>query len=184
MLVLEMNGEPLPADHGYPVRLLVPGWVGIASIKWLGSLEVSTQALQSPWNTIWYRMTGGDYPGDSPPLTDVPVRSTFELPWRAEFAAGVAVTLHGRSWSGAAPIERVEVSVDGGVTWDTAQLTGPHRRYSWTHWQVPWVPGGAGAYELLARATDRLGRTQPDVVPFNSEGYLFWAVVRHPVTVV
>jgi DMSO/TMAO reductase YedYZ molybdopterin-dependent catalytic subunit len=184
MLVLEMNGEPLPPDHGYPIRLLVPGWVGIASIKWLGSLEVSTGALESPWNTIWYRMTGGDYPSDSPPLTDVPVRSTFELPWRAELSAGVPVILHGRSWSGAAPIERVEVSVDGGATWVTPELTGPHRRYSWVHWQVPWVPGVAGTHELLARATDKLGRTQPDAVPFNTEGYLFWAVVRHPVTVV
>jgi DMSO/TMAO reductase YedYZ molybdopterin-dependent catalytic subunit len=184
MLVLEMNGEPLPLDHGAPVRLLVPGWVGIASIKWLGQLEVSGRQLQSPWNTIWYRMTGGAYPSDAPPLTDVPVRSTFELPWGARFAAGTPVTLRGRSWSGAAPIERVDVSLDGGATWQTLQLSGPNRRYSWAHWQVRWVPPSPGTHELLARATDKRGRTQPDTVPFNNEGYLFWAVVRHPVTVV
>ncbi|HEY7043648.1 MAG TPA: molybdopterin-dependent oxidoreductase, partial [Nocardioidaceae bacterium] len=62
LLVLEMNGEPLPPDSGFPARLLVPGWVGIASIKWLGELQVSRTALTSPWNTKWYRMTGGDYP--------------------------------------------------------------------------------------------------------------------------
>jgi DMSO/TMAO reductase YedYZ molybdopterin-dependent catalytic subunit len=184
MLVLEMNGEPLPLDHGAPVRLLVPGWVGIASIKWLGQLEVSSRQLQSPWNTIWYRMTGGAYPSDAPPLTDVPVRSTFELPWGARIAAGQPVTLRGRSWSGSAPIERVDVSLDGGATWQTPQLSGPNRRYSWAHWQVRWVPPSIGTHELLARATDKRGRTQPDTVPFNNEGYLFWAVVRHPVTVV
>ena len=79
-----MNGEPLLPDHGYPLRLVLPGWVGIASIKWLGSLEVSTTELTSPWNTKWYRMTGGAYPADSPPLTDNPVRSAWELPWGAE----------------------------------------------------------------------------------------------------
>jgi DMSO/TMAO reductase YedYZ molybdopterin-dependent catalytic subunit len=184
MVVLEMNGEPLPLDHGYPVRLLVPGWVGIASIKWLGRLEVSTRPLESPWNTIWYRMTGGDYPPDSPPLTDVPVRSTFEVPWGATFDAGTPVTLRGRSWSGAAPVTRVDVSLDGGATWQSPRLTGPHHRYSWVHWEVPWLPTELGAHQLLARATDKLGHAQPDAVPFNNEGYLFWAVVRHPVTVV
>jgi DMSO/TMAO reductase YedYZ molybdopterin-dependent catalytic subunit len=184
LLVFEMNGAPLPPDHGFPLRLFVPGWVGIASIKWLGSLEVSTTPLESPWNTKWYRMTGGDYPPDSPPLTDVPVRSSFEIGWGAELPAGQPVTLSGRSWSGAAPVERVEVSVDGGRTWVTPELSGPTGQHSWTRWEVPWIPPSPGRYELLARATDKLGRTQPDVVPFNNEGYLFWAVVRHPVTVV
>ncbi len=183
MLAVEMNGEPLRPDHGYPLRLFVPGWVGIASIKWLGQLEVSTTRLESPWNTTFYRMTGGDYPADSPPLTDVPVTSSFELPWDAVFRAGEQVTLAGRSWSGAAAIERVEVSVDGGETWQTPRLNGPNAKHSWARWEVSWVPR-PGSYELLARATDKLGRTQPDTVPFNSEGYLFWAVVRHPVTVI
>lgn len=184
LLVTEMNGEPLPADHGYPLRLFVPGWVGVASIKWLGQLEVSTRRLESPWNTIWYRMTGGNYPADSPPLTEVPVRSSFELPWQAELTAGRPVTLAGRSWSGAAAIESVDVSVDGGRTWLSPVLRGPNGKHAWVRWELPWTPAEPGRYELLARATDRLGRRQPDTVPFNSEGYLFWAVVRHPVVVV
>lgn len=184
LLVLEMNGEALPPDHGFPLRLLVPGWVGIASIKWLGELEVSTKALRSPWNTYWYRMTGGDYPPDSPPLTEVPVRSAFELAWRAVLPLGEPVILVGRSWSGAAAIEHVEVSLDGGATWDPTQLQGPSSRNAWARWEVPWVPTVAGEHHVLARATDTLGRTQPDTVPFNNEGYLFWAVVRHPVVVV
>ena len=84
LLAWGMNGEPLLPDHGFPVRLVLPGWVGIASIKWLGSLEVATTELTSPWNTKWYRMTGGSYPADSPPLTVNPVRSAWELGWGAD----------------------------------------------------------------------------------------------------
>ena len=70
------------------MRLVLPGWVGIANIKWLGSLEVSTSELASPWSTEWYRMSGGDHPADSPPLTTSPVRSAWELAWEAELPAG------------------------------------------------------------------------------------------------
>ena len=78
LLAYEMNGAELPPDHGFPVRLVVPGWVGIASVKWVGSLEVSTAPLFSPWNTTSYRMTGPAYPPDSPPLTTQPVKSAFD----------------------------------------------------------------------------------------------------------
>ena len=85
LLAWGMNGEPLLPDHGFPLRLVLPGWVGIGSIKWLGSLEVADTELTSPWNTKWYRMTGGSYPADAPPLTVNPVRSAWELaqgrPW-------------------------------------------------------------------------------------------------------
>jgi DMSO/TMAO reductase YedYZ molybdopterin-dependent catalytic subunit len=97
LLAWKMDGEPLRPDHGFPLRLVLPGWVGIGSIKWLGSLEVSLTELTSPWNTKWYRMTGGDYPADSPPLTVNPVRSAWELPWGAGLDAGRDQVLTGRS---------------------------------------------------------------------------------------
>lgn len=180
LLAYELNGEPLPPDHGFPVRLVLPGWVGIANIKWLGSLEVSTRPLESPWNTRWYRMTGDAYPDDSPPLTVLPVKSAFELPWDARLPRR-PLRLTGRSWSGAGEIERVRVSTDGGHRWrDARLLDGPG---GWTRWEHDWRPRRRGAHELLARATDAAGRTQPLRVPFNDGGYLFWAVVRHRVTV-
>lgn len=183
LLAWGMNGEPLLPDHGYPLRLVLPGWVGIGSIKWLGSLEVSTRELASPWNTKWYRMTGGDHPADAPPLTVNPVRSAWELPWGAQLRRGREVVLTGRSWSGAAPVRRVEVSADGGATWSRARI-GRRRQQGWTQWSWTWTPPAAGECELLARATDALGRTQPLVTPYNDNGYFFDAVVRHPVTVV
>lgn len=186
------NGQDLLPDHGAPLRLVLPGWVGIASIKWLGSLEVSTRQLTSPWNTKWYRLVGGEYPEDTAPLTVNPVRSAFELPWQAQVTARRPVTLTGRSWSGAAPIRRVQVSVDGGDTWKDAVLDKGGSRggrardvqgFGWTRWSYRWAKPAAGETHVLARATDSLGRRQPLTTPFNSNGYFFDAVVRHPVTV-
>ena len=175
LLAWKMNGEDLLPDHGYPLRLVLPGWVGIASIKWLGSLEVSTTELTSPWNTKWYTIGGV-------PLAENPVRSAWELPWNAEIASARKVVLTGRSWSGAAPIRTVEISHDGGLTWEKASLQRT-REQGWTQWSWTWRNPEAGSYELLARATDEDGRRQPLETPFNDNGYFFDAVVKHPVTV-
>ena len=183
LLAYEMNGVPVPPDHGYPVRLVVPGWVGIASIKWLGQIEVSAQPLFSPWNTTSYRMFGPDYPADSPPLTSQPVKSALELPRGAVLPAGVRMTLTGRAWSGAAAIGRVEVSTDRGMTWADARLQGKNRAGAWVRWQFKFEPRFPGEHEIWTRATDKDGRTQPATVPFNSYGYLNSAVLRHPVVI-
>jgi DMSO/TMAO reductase YedYZ molybdopterin-dependent catalytic subunit len=176
LLAWGVNGEPLLPDHGFPLRLVLPGWVGIASIKWLGSLEVSTSELTSPWNTQWYNVGG--------PLTVNPVRSAWALAPDARIPAGHRVRLHGRSWSGAGPIARVEVSLDGGATWQRAGIDRPGRGAGWTQWSVDWRSPAPGRHTLLARATDVHGRTQPDVAVHNPNGYFFDAVVRQPVTVV
>lgn len=182
LLAWGMNGADLLPDHGFPLRLVLPGWVGIASTKWLGSLEVSTSEQTSPWSTTWYNL-------DGTPLTVNPVRSAFELAWGAQLRSATSLVLTGRSWSGAAPIARVEVSTDGGATWaDAALESSPPRRsptgHGWTRWSYRWVRPETGQHELLARATDELGRTQPDVAAYNPNGYFFDAVVRHPVSVV
>jgi DMSO/TMAO reductase YedYZ molybdopterin-dependent catalytic subunit len=184
ILAYEMNGDPLPLDHGFPVRLVVPGWVGIANVKWVGSIEVADHPLFSLWNTAQYRCTGGDYPADSPPLTEQVVKSAFELAREATLPAGVERVVTGRSWSGKGAIRRVEVSVDGGATWERARLCKPNVPEAWVRWELPWRPAAPGRHELLARATDSAKRTQPDSSRFNTGGYLFGAVVRHPVVVV
>ncbi len=88
LVAYEMNGAPLPPDHGFPVRLVVPGWVGIASIKWLGDIEVADHPLPSPWSTTSYRMVGPAHPPDAPPLAVQPVKSAFALPWEAPLERG------------------------------------------------------------------------------------------------
>ncbi|MGW1732148.1 sulfite oxidase [Streptomyces sp. NPDC001999] len=185
VLAYEMNGEPLPPDHGYPVRLIVPSWVGIANIKWVGDIEVSAEPLLSPWNTGLYRLFGPAYPPEgSAPLTRQTLKSAFEL------APGESVPVHrrqvltGRSWSGGAPVRTVEVSTDGGTRWRRARLRDEPRSGSWVRWSADWLPKERGPAVLMARATDRTGRTQPDVAVHNTQGYLFDAVVRHGVHVV
>ncbi|MFC8088813.1 sulfite oxidase [Streptomyces sp. NPDC057301] len=185
LLAYEMNGEPLPYDHGYPVRVLVPSWVGIASIKWVGDIEVSAQPLFSPWNTTFYRLFGPAHPQEgSAPVTRQTIKSVFELASGATFPVGRGQVLHGRSWSGAGAVARVDVSTDGGASWRTARLHDRPRADTWTRWSVTWKPDATGATHLLARATDTAGRRQPDVAVPNTQGYLFDAVVRHPVTVI
>ncbi|MFH9609577.1 sulfite oxidase [Streptomyces sp. NPDC017448] len=184
LLAYEMNGEPLPPDHGFPVRLIVPSWVGVAHIKWVGDIEVSAEPLLTPWNTGLYRLFGPEHPpGGSAPLTRQTLKSAFELAPGAVFPAHRRALLTGRSWSGEAPVRTVEVSTDGGAHWRQARLRDAPRAGSWVRWTADWAPRERGPAVLLARATDRSGRTQPVATAHNTQGYLFDAVVRHPVTV-
>ncbi|HTU86991.1 MAG TPA: sulfite oxidase [Solirubrobacteraceae bacterium] len=181
ILAYEMNGRPLPPDHGYPVRLVVPGWVGVASVKWVGQIQVSRVPLYSYWNTTSYSLQGSAYPSPVP-LTGAAVKSAFELAWGAALPNRPQI-LAGRSWSGLAPIKRVVVSTDGGASWRPARLRPPNLPDAWVRWECSWSPRRPGNYILQARATDHDGRTQPATVPLNAHGYLFGAVVKHPVTV-
>lgn len=185
LLVYGMNGQPLPPDHGFPVRLLVPGWVGIAHVKWVRRCEVSQQPLYSDYNTKRYVLIGPDYepkpPAMGPVLTTQKVKSAFELPWNGEIGSGRRL-LRGRSWSGEGRIAKVDVSLDGGRTWQQARLREPNIDLAWVRWDLDW-DARPGSWTLRARATDSNGNTQPDTIPFNDEGYSYWAVVPHPVTV-
>ncbi|OON30366.1 MULTISPECIES: molybdopterin-dependent oxidoreductase [unclassified Micromonospora] len=182
LLAYEMNGEPLPPDHGHPVRVVVPGWIGVSSIKWVGPVEVSATALFSPWNTQLYRMFGPGYPADGAALGAQSVKSAFELPWDARVPAGAEVLLRGRSWSGAGPIRSVQVHTgDGG--WRPAELVSADAGGPWQRWTARWRPAGPGPVTLRARATDATGAGQPGRARHNDLGYLFDGVVRHPVTV-
>lgn len=182
LLAYEMNGEPLPADHGFPVRVVVPGWIGISSIKWVGAVEVSATPLFSPWNTELYRMFGPGQPAGGGELAAQSVKSAFELPWDARIPGGAEVLLRGRSWSGHGPIARVEVST--GDEWQPAELVAADRGGAWQRWTAVWRPPAPGRWTLRARATDVTGAGQPDTTRHNELGYLFDGVVRHPVTVV
>ncbi|MGW1934834.1 sulfite oxidase, partial [Streptomyces sp. NPDC001919] len=184
ILAYEMNGEPLPYDHGHPVRLVVPSWVGIASVKWLGDIEVSTRPLSSPWSTDWYRLFGDAHPaGGSAPITRQTLKSGYQLPFGATLEAGRPHRLTGRAWSALAPVRTVEVSTDGGARWRRAHLHDTPRRDGWVRWSAPWLPRATGPATLLSRTTDAAGNTQPERAVHNTQGYLFNAVVRHPVTI-
>jgi DMSO/TMAO reductase YedYZ molybdopterin-dependent catalytic subunit len=179
-----MNGELLPRDHGFPARLVVPGWVGIASIKWLGELRVTTTAETSPWNTKWYRMHGVGWSDANSTLDRMPVMSSLDTVGHSgTVTVGHQTLLRGRAWSGEAAISRVEVSTDGGRRWHDATLVGANDPSCWVGWTLPWTPDRSGPHELVVRATDTSGRRQPERAPDNDEGYLFSAAVRYRVDV-
>jgi DMSO/TMAO reductase YedYZ molybdopterin-dependent catalytic subunit len=186
ILAYAMNGEPLPADHGSPLRVIVPGWIGVANIKWVGRIEVSEQALFSHWNTDTYILLGADYqpapPAKGPQLSRQNVKSALELDMGAQLPAG-RQRLSGRSWSPSGHISRVEYCFDQEETWHPARLQEPRLAQAWAQWDFDW-DARPGQHTIRVKATDNHGNAQPDHVAWNEQGYLYNAIVAHPVTVV
>jgi sulfane dehydrogenase subunit SoxC len=185
LLVYAMNGQPLPPDHGFPVRVLVPGWIGVANIKWLGRIEASEKPLFSGWNTDTYVLIGPEYkpesPSKGPVLSNQDLKSALELPWGGEISVARRL-VRGRSWSPFGKIAKVEYSLNQGKSWQTARLREPNIAAAWVRWDFDW-DAKPGKYMIRVRATDEKGNTQPDKVAFNQQGYLYNAIVDHPVAV-
>jgi sulfane dehydrogenase subunit SoxC len=181
LLALGMNGEVLPPDHGFPARVVVPGWAAVASVKWVGRIYVSEEPLYSPWNTEKYVMTGGAYGTAREPVTAQVPKSALELPWPATLRRGRHV-ITGRSWSSDAAVAQVEYTVDGDTEWHLAELFGSNVPGAWARWRFTWE-ARPGMHELRVRATDAAGNVQPEEVVWNELGYLYGGVVRHPVEV-
>ncbi|WAS92041.1 molybdopterin-dependent oxidoreductase [Nannocystis punicea] len=182
ILAHRMNGEALPMDHGFPARVVVPGWIGAASVKWVGALEVSAQEPAVEMNTEEYVFLGADYPKPPPVLTTGVVKSAVCLPWPALLPAGRR-TIHGLAWSPFGAIDRVDISLDGGGTFTrAARLVGDNLPVAGTWWQLE-LDATPGAVTITPRAVDEHGHTQPPLsqqLP-NDKGYLFAAPVPHPI---
>jgi sulfane dehydrogenase subunit SoxC len=175
LLAYEMNGAPLPPQHGYPLRLVVPGWYGMQNVKWLTRITVLEEPFTGFQNAVGYRMYSPDgVPGE--PITRMQPRSLMVPPGVPEFMTRERrlepgpVTLTGRAWSGRAEIERVEVSTDGGDTFAAAELDAPLGPHAWRGWRFDW-DAPVGEHVLRSRATDAAGNTQPLEPPWNLKGY-------------
>ena len=185
LLAYVLNGDTLPRDHGYPLRALLPGWVGSSSIKWLHRIEVSSDELWTRNNTTSYVLIGDDYPPEGEAEGKVvsvqTIKSALALPWPAELATG-SHRIHGYAHSPDGSITAVEWSADSGSTWNTAIVLEPQVQYSWARFEFTW-DARPGEHAIMTRATDEQGNTQPDQVPFNRKGYLFNQPVPHPIRV-
>jgi sulfane dehydrogenase subunit SoxC len=188
ILAYEVNGQPLPPQHGFPLRLLVPGWYGMTSVKWLRQVEVLAEPFQGYQQTHGYRFR--DEPEDlGEPVTRMAPRALMVPPGFPEFMTRDRVmrlgpcTLQGRAWSGRAPIERVQVSLDGGLEWHEADLGEPPGPAAWAPWTFDWTPSETGTYELACRARDGAGDEQPLEPAWNVGGYANNAAQRVRVTV-
>jgi len=187
LIAWEMNGAPLPALHGAPVRLVVPGWAGDHWMKWLTRLSAQPEPQTGFYMETAYRFpkTPGEPgapipPEEMRPVTELSVKSNFtEAP--ATVASGQAAVLRGFAFSGAPDVSRVEITDDGGSTWREAELDPRHAPYSWRLWSYRWQPRAPGRVTLHARATDSRGGVQPKEAVWNPSGYLHngW----HSVTV-
>jgi DMSO/TMAO reductase YedYZ molybdopterin-dependent catalytic subunit len=170
LLATHMNREPLTPAHGYPIRVLVPGWYAVSSVKWLLEIRVLEVPFEGHFQTERYVYIEDPIAADQEPVRETRVRSLIAQPSDAETLRCGRQTVKGIAWSGAAPIECVELSVDGGATWHQAQLgaaTGPNAPTPWSHdWDAQ-----PGSHILLARATDRAGNRQPTESIYNRLGY-------------
>ena len=192
LIALKMNGEDLPAAHGFPARLIVPGWIGSSMQKWLNHIWVRDRVHDSE------KMSGYSYripaypptPGSKPPenemviATSGRVKSLITKPQpKTTVKIGNPVKIRGHAWAGEDKVDKVYISTDFGIRWQETQLIQPANRYAWYHWKVEIAFQNRGYYEIWARAFDDKGNAQPFSQPWNPKGYLGNVVHRVPVLI-
>jgi len=186
-LAYELSGQPLPPQHGYPLRLVVPGWYGMTQVKWLTRITVLDREFDGYQNAQGYRYRESD---DDPgtPVTRMMPRALMVPPGIPEFMSRARIVdpgrhlIVGRAWSGWGPIDRVEFSPDGGRTWGEATVAPPSSAHAWQPWSFEW-DAEPGEFELCCKAADAAGNVQPDGQAWNLKGYSNNEVQRVPVTV-
>jgi sulfane dehydrogenase subunit SoxC len=187
LLAYEMNGAPLLPQHGFPLRLVVPGWYGMQNVKWLTRITLLEESFEGYQNAVGYRMYDADGNAGEPVTRMLPRSLTLppgipDFLTRERVLEAGPVTLQGRAWSGRGPIERVEVSTDGGERFSDALLEEPIGEAAWVGWRFDW-DAEPGSYVVASRATDAAGNVQPLDPPWNLKGYANNAVERLAVVV-
>jgi DMSO/TMAO reductase YedYZ molybdopterin-dependent catalytic subunit len=162
LLAYRMNGDWLEPDHGYPLRLFVPGWYGVASVKWLRRIEVLDHPFKGYFQSVKYTVQRRRGAGlETEVVGPMAVKSEVVRPRAGEVLGLGGNRFFGVAWAGEEAVARVEVSTDGGRTWDAAALIGPQAAYSWTLWEYFWEAHQPGEYTILVRAVSAGGKTQP-----------------------
>ena len=182
LIAYQMNGQDLTPDHGYPLRAIVPGHYGMASVKWLTDIVAVTQPFQGYWQTSDY-----GYWDDSEgtpvrrPLAEMKLKSQIARPRMYErLESGRPYTIFGAAWAGNTDVTEIWISLDGGASWVQGEFLDPINRNAWRRWKYDWItPARAGRYTLLARATGADRRAQPDRHDPNFGSY----VIDHPLPI-
>ncbi|HWH54255.1 MAG TPA: sulfite oxidase [Gaiellaceae bacterium] len=188
LLAYEMNGAPLLPQHGFPLRLVVPGWYGMTNVKWLASIEVRSEPFEGYQHTAAYRIRA-DEDDDGTPVTRMQPRALMVPPGIPDFHTRVRTVpvgvcmLEGRAWSGWGAVAGVEVSVDGGETWAEVELAPPAGEWAWRRWTYEWQADEPGPRVLCCRARDAAGNVQPEEAAWNVGGYSNNSVQRVQVIV-
>lgn len=188
LLAYSINGQPLPPQHGFPLRLIVPGWYGMTHVKWLRSITVLDRAFDGYQQALAYHYRKSDADSGTAVTRMLP-RALMVPPGvpdfmsRTRFVEPSTYLVEGRAWSGMAPVTRVEFSADGGASWAAVTLGDPASPYAWHGWTHSWDATEPGECELCVRATDAAGNSQPDSQNWNLEGVQNNAVQRVRVIV-
>jgi DMSO/TMAO reductase YedYZ molybdopterin-dependent catalytic subunit len=186
LLAYKMNGQLLPESHGYPLRAIVPGWYGMASVKWLSRIVVADKPFQGFFQTVDYAYW--QHRDGSPvrvPIGEIQVKAQIAQPAFAEvIPKGSPYRIFGAAWAGNAQVAKVEVSTDGGKQFAPAKLLGEPAKHAWRLWEFSWTtPTAPGKYTLLAKATDSNGATQPIERDKDRENYMINHVLPIEVNV-
>jgi DMSO/TMAO reductase YedYZ molybdopterin-dependent catalytic subunit len=182
LIAYQMNGRELPRDHGFPVRAIVPGHYGMASVKWLTGIQAVREPFQGYWQTTdyayWASMDGKPV---RRALGEMQLKSQIARPRVYETLAPNRIyTIYGAAWSGETDVAEIAVSTDGGRTWTQADFVDPVRRHAWRRWKLDWLtPQEPGLYTLLARARDAAGAVQPEKHDRSYGTY----VINHPLPI-
>ncbi len=184
LLAYEMNGEPLPLKHGFPMRSLALGWTGANCVKWLHNITVLDKPHEGFFMDRVYRVfQKGEEPQTGAVVTGLKVKSIITQPLEGQRLAAGRITVLGAAYAGEQAVTGVVVSQDGGQTWHPAEFLGPNEEYAWRQWQFIWEAASPGLYRLMARATDAAGNHQPMEADWNVLGYGNNGVREHAVTV-
>jgi DMSO/TMAO reductase YedYZ molybdopterin-dependent catalytic subunit len=190
LLAYELNGGPVPPQHGFPLRLLVPGWYGMTNVKWLGRITVVDTPFDGYQQARGYHFRQRD-DEQGEPVSRILPRSLMVPPGIPDFMTRERTirpgrhTIEGRAWSGHAPVTAVEVSTDDGDTWSPAMVDPPeHGPFAWRRWSFEWQADEPGRHVLCSRARDESGREQPTLADWNIGGYANTSLQRVVVAVV
>lgn len=171
MLVWAMNGEPLPRNHGFPLRLHVPGWYGMAAVKWLIEVEARTEPFEGFFQTEHYTYQAEQGTPEGEPVREMRVRSLVISPVDGATLSSGEVEIHGLAWSGKGAVSQVEVSTDGGHSWEMAEIIPTPSAHTPSHWRWNMEDVEPGSYSVLSRAMDSTGEMQPLAQRWNALGY-------------
>lgn len=173
LIALRMNGEPLTPEHGFPARLLVPGWYGVASVKWLTTITALAEPFQGYYQTQKYTIRQ-EKPAGAQTVSVGPmaVKSEIIRPREGERLGRGTQRIFGVAWAGEDAVAKVEISTDGGRTWSNAEFIGLQAPYSWAMWEYLWEVTEPGPYQLMARAVGARGDVQPSSHDPGRGGYM------------
>ena len=186
LLAYKQNGEDLTAPHGAPLRAVVGGWYGMASVKWLTKVVVTDKPHTGYWQTFDYSYfeRGHDGLPVLTPVTKILPKASIARPSQDEVVpVGRPYRVTGAAWAGESPVAKVDLSTDGGKTWSSVKLTGDEKPFCWRTWEFTWTPTARGPMRLVARATDAAGVTQPETRDPDRRSYMINHLVPVEVAV-